>query len=139
MTITYRYDQQKNILFETGTGRIPFKQFIEYRKRLLDIPLKDKLRCLADYTETTIKFSYRDMEKSARGSHRAVKGLKEIRLAICTESDLGYGVANIFSGIADSDEFNIKIFRTLKSARKWLGISVNDTDILLTPYSGRIG
>ena len=124
MPIEYHYDSEKNILYETGTGDIPLQEFLEYREILKGMPLQSGLRALADYSQAVVTVSLEEMRQASAGYHHAIRGMKNVKLAIYANSELGYGMARMFSSIATKENFSVQVFSDLEAARSWLGLNV---------------
>ncbi len=81
MPITFHYERNSNILFETGTGEITIEEFLAYREKLEAVGMESDFRCLANYLDAIVDVSFEDMQMAAKHSKNIVADMGEVRLA----------------------------------------------------------
>jgi hypothetical protein len=126
MSIEFKYDAAAQVIYETGTGVITIDDFMAYRQEVAELELPDDLRILADYTEATVDFTFEQMRQAGLVSRYIAQWSGVIKLAICTSSDLGFGMARMYAAVANDDFFVIEAFYTLAEGREWLGLTAEE-------------
>ncbi len=122
MPIIFHYDNENNILYETGYGELTLSHFLEYRKKVKKFPLRKNLKILSDYLEARLLFKIQEMQEYAHLSEHLPVNYGPVKLAICVNNQLNYGMARMFSSISEINGLDIEVFRELSSARDWLKI-----------------
>ncbi|MFP4548067.1 MAG: hypothetical protein ACLFQM_08035 [Fidelibacterota bacterium] len=122
MPIDYHYDNKNNILYETGYGVLALSDFFEYRKKVQTLPLQKNLKILSNYLKASLQFKIHEMQVYARMSENLPIKYGTVKLAICANGHLSYGMARMFSSISEVKGLDIEVFRDLSSAQNWLGI-----------------
>ncbi len=125
MPIVFEYDEENNILYEKGEGTISLDEFIEYREKLAGIKIRSGLRCLADYREAVVNYSYDEMWSALTNINKVADNFEDIRIAICASDDLGFGMARMYSSITENNNYKTNVFRSIEDACVWLGINYN--------------
>ncbi len=122
MPIVFHYDNKNNILYETGHGVLALSDFLEYRKKVQTLPFQKNLKILSNYLEARLQFKIHEMEEYARMSEYLPIKYDTVKLAICANSHLTYGMARMFSSLSEIKGLDIEVFKDLSSAQKWLDI-----------------
>jgi hypothetical protein len=132
--MTFRYKIFKNLkfIYAKAEGTLTDDDLNSHLDQLLEDP---------DYTAPMLKLvdqrnvkSYGLTNKQAeqfaiKKSTLANRFFHE-KCAILVASDLGFGVARIHQALMDESGIEIEVFRNLEDAKKWLGVSLSDEDLV---------
>ena len=119
MAITYSIDPSSRLMLTRADGVVTFHDVnahldVEQRNRDLDRPeLIDACGATTDLTSADIR----------RLVQRAGAMLRTVDLgptAIVTTSDVVYGMARMYSILAEGVGVNVEVFRDMDAATKWL-------------------
>ena len=132
MPIKFRYDADRNILYETGEGELSYQDFTEYRANLLAQPIRpaSKALVLADYRNARIALSSDEMWQIKKQSDEVAGFFGGAKVAIVAPDDLGFGMARMYSMVSEAGDFEGAVFKTMSEARAWLGIEEPEGDIM---------
>ncbi len=122
MPITFEYDEENNILYETGEGEISLEEFREFRTKIVTIVPADGLRVLADYRYARIHFTYNNLGAMKIMTQKMMELSNGIVAAICVKDDAGFGLARMYAISNDSESYKAEVFRDIDEAKQWLGI-----------------
>ena len=124
MPIKYEIDKSKGVIFTTASGKLKDDDIIQLKlrlnhdpyytpgmKELSDIRLVDQF----EVTQAGV------MEFVTIDEVYAEK-LKDYKLAIVVPHAEAQGLANIYQIMTKINKANVKAFRELEEAKKWLGI-----------------
>jgi hypothetical protein len=124
MPITYRIDQEHDVVWTNATGVLTDADLLAHKSRLINDPdFKPGLRELSDVRavdrlEVTpngiSQFVARDKADSAK--------LHDHKLAIVASADVVYGMARMYQTLSDDETQHVMVFRTIPEATAWLGI-----------------
>jgi hypothetical protein len=129
MHIKYRYDRERNILYERGVDEVSYGDFRSYYRELSDLPLKPGFKNLADYRDITIKLSSEDIWRVKKIADDLVRRCGGSKLAVVVDSDFSYGMARMFTMTSDLPGFEIGVFKNTREACAWLEIEEPRGDI----------
>jgi hypothetical protein len=126
MSITYKIDGNRRIVFTAMAGALSFRQLVAQAVALQSDPRFHSSFCeLVDVRGVTESdLSFREMVELAQTIDPFSPAA---RRAIVAGSELMYGTSRMYQSILD-DESNIQVFRTMEEARKWLDIT-SDSDL----------
>lgn len=120
MAISYRIDKSLGLVFTTAQGALTGQEILTYFQRLREDPdfnpsydsLID-LRGLIEHPMST-------------GDIKTVSGYRvfnqESRRAIVAEKDVSFGMARMYEMQRGPEPDQIKVFRDMAEARRWLGL-----------------
>ena len=121
MTASYRIDTSLGVVFTTADGVLTAEDVERHRETLRQDPDFDpgfnQLIDLRDVVEFGI--SAGDIAKVSRNQKLFGKGS---RRAIVTATDLSFGLARMFEMHTDVDSGEVRVFRDVAEARRWLGL-----------------
>ena len=120
MPITHKIDVGRRIVLTRAFGIVTDSELFQYHTNLPSAPDFDpSFNLLSDFTEVT-KW---DVQSST--VHRIASiplfGDSSLR-AIVAGSDVIFGHVRMFLTLRDIDPNNLRVFRDLNEARKWLGL-----------------
>jgi len=126
MSITYKIDGNRRIVFTAMAGALSFRQLVAQAVALQSDPRFHSSFCeLVDVRGVTESdLSFREMVELAQTIDPFSPAA---RRAIVAGSELMYGTSRMYQSILD-DESNIQVFRTMEEAREWLDIT-SDSDL----------
>ncbi len=118
MPASYRIDKSLGLVFTTAQGVLTGQDILTHRQRLREDPdfdpsynqlidLRDVIEFAASTTEMRKISTYHiSTEKSRR--------------AIVAEKDIYFGMARMYEMYGEADPSQIKVFRGMAEARRWL-------------------
>jgi hypothetical protein len=122
MPITYRIDPKRNLVIVEAKGVLHAEDYIEARTRLADdsrlLPGMDQLLDFrnVEQHDMTIELYSRFI-----GLERVLQErFGAYRLAVVTRSDLHFGFTRMFMVEMGSGSSNVRVFREMEEAEKWL-------------------
>jgi hypothetical protein len=120
MPITHKIDVGRRIVLTRAFGIVTDSELFEYHTNLPSDPDFDpSFNLLSDFTEVT------KWDVQSRTVHRIASirlfGDSSLR-AIVASSDVIFGHVRMFLTLRDIDPKNLRVFRDLNEARKWLGL-----------------
>jgi len=126
MSITYKIDGNRRIVFTAMAGALSFRQLVAQAVALQSDPRFHSSFCeLVDVRGVTESdLSFREMVELAQTIDPFSPAA---RRAIVAGNELMYGTSRMYQSILD-DESNIQVFRTMEEAREWLDIT-SDSDL----------
>ena len=121
MTISYRIDAVRKIIYTTIEGEITNKQLARHSRKIGKDPEIDRSFVELVYVEPTSLA--RVTSSGIRDSADALRASTPIkRIAIVATQDIDFGLGRMFQLIADESPIEIQIFREQEKAKHWLGI-----------------
>lgn len=121
MPITYKYDKEKNLIFEKWTGCISIQYLKKYWLSYLEDPeVMSCRRTLVDLREATIEFYGYDLHLLIDGIVIPKLNGRDWKTAIVVSTPTQYGVSRQYGAFADlysSDQ----IFYDYDQALMWIG------------------
>ncbi len=121
MPASYRIDVERRMIFSTATGVVTDEDLRGHRERILADPdfgaSFDQLWNFQDAAKIDISAT------AVRQLARARSYEPGVKRAIVTPSDLGYGLARMFQILHDEAPEDLRVFRDLEEAMKWLDLS----------------
>lgn len=120
LPVSYRIDSALRIVFSDASGVLTLKEALTYVERLRADPAFDKgMNQLFDFsTVTDVALDSEQLRTMARAN---VFG-PGVRRAFATVGDLNFGIARMFEALLASAQHDLRVFRDLGEARRWLGI-----------------
>lgn len=122
MPITFTYNQEANFIHEVGQGKLTVDDFVGFREKVRQLPLRDGLQVLADFSDAEVCMSFLDMERVKSLAQEIADSFGRVRVAICAADDPGYGMARMYGSMSQSQNFEVEVFRSLEPARQWLNL-----------------
>jgi hypothetical protein len=122
MPVIFKYDEENNILYERGYGNISIDEYFIFRKKLSYLKIRSGLRCLADYRNAVVNFTYDEIWSTLSATQKVLDGFDDLCVGICTSNNLSYGIARMYSSITEIYNYKTKVFRSIEDACFWLGI-----------------
>lgn len=131
MPIKFRYDPDRNILYETGEGEVTYQDFVEHRQNLLASPVKpaSKALVLCDYRTARISLSSEEVWRIKRKSDKVAEFFGGAKVAIVAADALGFGMARMYSMASEPGDFEVDVFKNMAEACAWLGVEKPEGDI----------
>ena len=120
MPITHKIDVGRRIVFTRAFGIVTDSELFQYHTNLPSDPDFDpSFNLLSDFTEVT-KW---DVQSSTVHRIASIPLFVDSSLrAIVAGSDVIFGHVRMFLTLRDIDPNNLRVFRDLNEARKWLGL-----------------
>jgi hypothetical protein len=120
MGMNYKIDQERRLVVTRGWGVLTARELFDATSRILVDPRFDptyrSLGDLRDVTEVTL-----DTLETANTAATPLFATGT-RRAIVAPADAVYGMARMFATFAERSGQEVRIFRELEPAEKWLGL-----------------
>lgn len=118
---TYEFFTKEGYIRVTGVGSLRLEDVQEHMRIIHDHPLfRSGLDSLIDLTDATMEGDY----EMARQLHSFVRSIQDVRgdcrWAFVVPWDLNFGLARMFATLADDLRIQMKAFRNIQEAEKWL-------------------
>jgi hypothetical protein len=127
MATQYQIDPRTGVVLTIFRGAITFEEVVAHAVELRGDPSFRprfaELLDLRDVTYTNLTF-----EELELLSHTIDPFSRAARRAIVASSDLMYGTSRMYQEARDA-EGNVQVFRTMKEARRWLGLAEDSADM----------
>ena len=124
MPIEYQVLEDGNLVLTVFSGHITADELIEHTRDFVgDTRIQPGHRELADFRQArTTDISSRQMDTAVNMELNAER-LMDARLALFAPEDIQYGMCRMYLALADdTPRAEVRIFRDVEQARKWLGI-----------------
>ena len=118
MPIHYRPDHAAHIAWITGEGRVTYEDCLG----LIEAQRADvgrRLHELNDYRNVELHLTVPESERLARLNVELYAEVRDIRFAVVTDSDLGYGMSRVFQAYLD-ESVEFRIFTDHDEALAWV-------------------
>ncbi len=120
MPASDRIDKSLGLVFTTGEGVLTAQDILTHQQRLRDDPdfgpSYDQLIDLRD----VIEFSVSGAEMRTIAAHHLFN--EGSRRAIVAETRFSFGMARMYEILREAEPDQIKVFRDMAEARRWLGL-----------------
>jgi hypothetical protein len=120
--VSFYYDEETQVVYETGVGEVTYQCLLDYIARLGECPLADEIRGLADYTDCTMKLPLEEFSRLQNIFRDGIYRERRVRTALCAASGLNFGLARKYSVLSSDGMREIQVFRTVAEGREWLGL-----------------
>lgn len=124
MSIRYHIDADDGVVFSTAAGRLEIGEVLAYMERLRSDPaFSPAYRQLFDFRAVTeVALDSSDLAKIAE---RNVFGAGT-RRAFVASQDVVYGLARMFQVYVETPSQELRVFREIDEARRWLGLAASE-------------
>lgn len=128
MPINYRVDSA-GLLIITASNPLTAQNFMDYfRASRDDIGVRTDMHRLFDFRGVDSMPPSSDVANAAR-SYRELPPLEPgTRIAVLVDSDLGFGIARMFAGVAGPAGEQFNTFRSESEAMLWLAVGASPPD-----------
>jgi hypothetical protein len=120
MPASYRIDTAAGVVFVTFHGRVTDQDMLEGQRQLAGDPaFRPTMRQCVDARGVT------DLSITAAGVRELAKGsifAPGSRRAIIAGSETTYGYGRMFQILRDASGDEVRVFRTVEAAHRWLGL-----------------
>ena len=123
MNTVLNYDKELNLMHQSLHGECSIRNLAEVFDEMEKFEVKPGLRILADITDANLQeANYGAVSFLEQKMDGFLDQYLPVRKAIVVESVLEFGIARMYELLAQKEGFEIKVFRDLAQARKWLKI-----------------
>ncbi len=114
MKYTLMYDRERNVVFYHAEGPVGFGDLIRITEEIHALRPPAGLRVLADLTDAEVSLTYDEAYELRRRTAEVSSPKRPVRQAICTDSDMNYGMARMYEMSREIPWIETRIHRTLK-------------------------
>ena len=128
MTISYSIDNRLGGVFTTATGCLTDEELLEDNRKLtVDPEFRSGLIELMDARSVTdLKITPEGIEHLVMQDAADAERLENYRLAMVVSKDAAFGLARMYETMTQHNMPNVKVFRDMNDARRWLGLPAED-------------
>ena len=120
MPASYRIDKSLGLVFTTAQGVLTGQDILTHRQRLREDPDFDPgYNQLIDLRDV-FEFPVSGAEMPRIVDHHLFN--EKSRRAIVAEKDIYFGMARMYEMYGEADPSQIRVFRDMAEARRWLGL-----------------
>ena len=124
MAFTHSYDPDTKVLYLKASGAITDEEAISYAQKLAaDASIPPGRAELADFSEANLAaLSAEALRRIASVFQRHDLDPGSSRVALVVSGDLGFGLARMYQAFRSESAIQLRVFRDVAAARKWLGL-----------------
>jgi hypothetical protein len=126
MPIRYRIDRELGVVFSEAVGQIGYPDVEAYCLSVVNDPdYRPGLNELCDLSgaDAVSDIDSSDLRKLRDLNLSLSDRVGHSRLAYVLPTDVGFGMGRIFMAFSETSKIEHRVFRTLRDARAWLGLS----------------
>lgn len=125
MPITHRIDRSLGVVYIQITGRVsPEEQARQLRKLLAEAAFRPGMPWLVDWRDGDASNTSEEIRMMADTVQRELGRLGAARWAIVVRTDVQYGLTRVFTAFLGDAEIELRAFRKIDDACRWLGETV---------------
>ena len=123
MPITYSIDHERGVVLTTASGVLTDDELLHHKRKMTSDPnFKPGLVGLSDIREIAeLAVTTEGIRSLVKQDALDAERLKGFKLAIVASDDVVFGMARMYQTMTQDNVFNVRIFRDLDEAKKWLG------------------
>ena len=125
MPIHYEIQPDQKVVYTTLKGELSEIELADYFMSLVSHPLfHPSFRVLVNTARIdSVAVTGEEIRAMSEATHDEAAKLGGARVAIYAPSDVVYGMMRMYQTLRDESPYDIKVFRDLGEARRWLGLS----------------
>ncbi len=120
MAVSYRIDKSLGLIFTTPQGMFTGQDMLTHIKRLTEDPDFDPSYNQLVDLRAVIEFAMSAAELQVITGYRLFN--EKSRRAIVADKDITFGMARMYEVFREDAPEEIKLFRDMAEARRWLGL-----------------
>lgn len=128
MPITYRIDGDLSVVYVQITGRLTPAEHARHHSELLGDPTyRPGMPCLVDWRDGDESNTSEEVRMMAETVLRHPARAGTARCAIVVRTDVQYGLTRVFSAFLGDAALEVRTFRKIDDACRWLGETMGRT------------
>jgi hypothetical protein len=121
MAITYEIDEDAGIATVTASGSIGQAEDLEcFRALLADRAYRPGMGLLLDYRERESVATTEQVKQFVAAGEKLREAFGDPRIAVVVSGDVAFGMARMYSALAEESSVPTSVFRDLEEAMRWL-------------------
>jgi hypothetical protein len=121
MPTTYQIDVDRQIILSSATGTLLDEDLRSHQRQVLaDVDFDRSFDQLWDFRKVEQIDVATDTLRQLAEARSYAAGVKR---AIVAPSDMGFGMARMFEMLHDDAPEEVRVFRALEDAERWLGLT----------------
>ena len=128
--IQYTIDPQRRLVHARTPATVTLREILEYERRVVENPAFDPTYAELFDTSgtTTMTVSFEDVDNLVEFERSHGRYVGKRKCAFVAPTDINYGTVKMYISMEDTSPMETRVFREMRDALDWLGISGPPSD-----------